>query len=60
MNIIPETYQHVRLLKHDSEQPFGFYIRDGTSVRVSPSVKKVPCIFISRWFGGKCWSMMTS
>ncbi len=28
----------VKLLKHGSDKPLGFYIRDGTSVRVTPQV----------------------
>lgn len=40
-------------MKHGSDQPLGFYIRDGTSVRVTPSgMEKVPSIFISRLVPG--------
>jgi partitioning defective protein 6 len=43
----------VRLLKHGSDKPLGFYIRDGTSVRVTPAgLEKVPGIFISRLVPG--------
>lgn len=53
VDVVPETCRRVRLLKHGSERPLGFYIRDGTSVRVSPSgVEKVPGIFISRLVPG--------
>ena len=49
----PETCRRVRLLKHGSDKPFGFYIRDGTSVRVTPAgLEKVPGIFISRLLAG--------
>lgn len=49
VDIVPETHRRVRLLKHNSDKPLGFYIRDGTSVRVTPQgIEKVPGIFISR------------
>lgn len=35
VDIVPETCRRVRLLKHGSEKPLGFYIRDGTSVKVT-------------------------
>lgn len=35
VDIVPETCRRVRLLKHGSDKPLGFYIRDGTSVRVT-------------------------
>jgi len=50
---VPETCRRVRLLKHGSDKPLGFYIRDGTSVRVTPrGLDKVPGIFISRLLAG--------
>lgn len=53
MDIVPETCRRVRLLKHGSDKPLGFYIRDGTSVRVTPAgLEKVPGIFISRLVPG--------
>lgn len=53
MDIVPETCRRVRLLKHGFDRPLGFYIRDGTSVRVTPSgLEKVPSIFISRLVPG--------
>ncbi|XP_031569341.1 partitioning defective 6 homolog beta-like [Actinia tenebrosa] len=49
VDILPETHRRVRLLKHNSDKPLGFYIRDGTSVRVTPNgLERVPGIFISR------------
>ena len=49
VDVVPETCRRVRLLKHGSDKPLGFYIRDGTSVRVTPAgLEKVPGIFISR------------
>ncbi|XP_007900785.1 par-6 family cell polarity regulator gamma a [Callorhinchus milii] len=49
VDILPETHRRVRLYKHGCEKPLGFYIRDGTSVRVTPhGLEKVPGIFISR------------
>lgn len=53
MDVVPETCRRVRLLKHGSDKPLGFYIRDGTSVRVTPQgLEKVPGIFISRLVPG--------
>ena len=50
VDVVPDSCRRVRLLKHGSERPLGFYIRDGTSVRVTPNgLEKVPGIFISRW-----------
>ena len=50
---MPETCRRVRLLKHGSDKPLGFYIRDGTSVRVTPQgLERVPGIFISRLLAG--------
>uniref|UniRef100_A0A8C5MYK1 Uncharacterized protein n=1 Tax=Leptobrachium leishanense TaxID=445787 RepID=A0A8C5MYK1_9ANUR len=53
VDILPETHRRVRLHKHGSEKPLGFYIRDGVSIRVSPGgVEKVPGVFISRLVKG--------
>ncbi|XP_055376210.1 partitioning defective protein 6 [Condylostylus longicornis] len=53
VDILPETCRRVRLLKHGSDKPLGFYIRDGTSVRVTASgLEKQPGIFISRLVPG--------
>ncbi|XP_073833864.1 partitioning defective protein 6 [Musca autumnalis] len=53
VHIVPETHRRVRLLKHGSDKPLGFYIRDGTSVRVTPTgLEKQPGIFISRLVPG--------
>ena len=53
VDVVPETCRRVRLLKHGSEKPLGFYIRDGTSVRVTPNgLERVPGIFISRLLAG--------
>lgn len=53
VDVVPETCRRVRLLKHGSDKPLGFYIRDGTSVRVTPNgLEKVPGIFISRLLAG--------
>ncbi|CAG0904562.1 unnamed protein product [Cyprideis torosa] len=49
VDIVPPTCRRVRLRKHEEDKPLGFYIRDGTSVRVTPDgLEKVPGIFISR------------
>jgi hypothetical protein len=53
VDVVPETCRRVRLLKHGSDKPLGFYIRDGTSVRVTAAgLEKVPGIFISRLVPG--------
>ena len=53
VDILPDTCRRVRLVKHGSDKPLGFYIRDGTSVRVTPhGLEKVPGIFISRLVPG--------
>lgn len=42
VDILPETHRRVRLHKHGTNKPLGFYIRDGVSVRVtSQGVEKV-------------------
>lgn len=42
VDILPETHRRVRLHKHGTNKPLGFYIRDGVSVRVTPQgVEKV-------------------
>nr|XP_061808883.1 partitioning defective 6 homolog gamma-like [Nerophis lumbriciformis] len=53
VDILPESHRRVRLYRHGSDKPLGFYIRDGTSVRVTPQgLEKVPGIFISRLVPG--------
>lgn len=53
VDILPESHRRVRLYKHGQEKPLGFYIRDGSSVRVTPQgLEKVPGIFISRLVPG--------
>ncbi|KAI5278377.1 Partitioning Defective 6-like Gamma [Manis pentadactyla] len=53
VDIVPETHRRVRLYRHGCQKPLGFYIRDGTSVRVAPQgLEKVPGIFISRMVPG--------
>lgn len=53
VDILPDTCRRVRLVKHGSDKPLGFYIRDGTSVRVTPQgLEKGPGIFISRLVPG--------
>lgn len=42
VDILPETHRRVRLHKHGTHKPLGFYIRDGVSVRVTAQgVEKV-------------------
>lgn len=53
VDILPETHRRVRLYKYGTEKPLGFYIRDGSSVRVTPhGLEKIPGIFISRLVPG--------
>lgn len=66
MDILPEAHRRVRLCKHGSERPLGFYIRygrffyyndlycrDGATVRLTErGVLKVQGIFISRLVEG--------
>ena len=53
VDVLPETQRRVKLLKHNTDKPLGFYIRDGTSVRVTPNgLERVPGIFISRLVPG--------
>ncbi|XP_070967887.1 partitioning defective 6 homolog alpha-like [Oncorhynchus clarkii lewisi] len=53
VDILPETHRRVRLHKHGTHKPLGFYIRDGVSMRVTPQgVEKVPGVFISRLVRG--------
>lgn len=53
VDIVPETHRRVKLMKNGSDKPLGFYIRDGTSVRVTPQgLDKVPGIYISRLVPG--------
>lgn len=53
VDLLPETHRRVRLHKHGSDRPLGFYIRDGMSVRVAPhGLERVPGIFISRLVRG--------
>uniref|UniRef100_T1IAA9 Uncharacterized protein n=3 Tax=Rhodnius TaxID=13248 RepID=T1IAA9_RHOPR len=53
VDIVPATCRRVKLVKHGTERPLGFYIRDGTSFRVTQDgMQKVPGIFISRLVPG--------
>lgn len=53
VDILPESHRRVRLYKYGQEKPLGFYIRDGSSVRVTPQgLEKFPGIFISRMVPG--------
>ncbi|KAM4573272.1 partitioning defective 6 homolog alpha [Odontesthes bonariensis] len=53
VDILPETHRRVRLHKHGTNKPLGFYIRDGVSMKVtSQGVEKIPGVFISRLVRG--------
>lgn len=54
VDILPETCRRVRLLKHGSDKPLGFYIKDGESFRIlsGGGIEKVPGVFISRLVPG--------
>ncbi|CAB0020570.1 unnamed protein product [Nesidiocoris tenuis] len=48
VDLVPETCRRVRLVKHGTERPLGFYIRDGTSFRVTPAgVQKVTDMMVA-------------
>lgn len=52
-DVLPKTCRRVKITKHGSDKPLGFYIRDGYSVRLTPNgLQKVPSIFISRVLPG--------
>uniref|UniRef100_A0A4W4G8A9 Par-6 family cell polarity regulator gamma b n=1 Tax=Electrophorus electricus TaxID=8005 RepID=A0A4W4G8A9_ELEEL len=53
VDILPECHRRVRLYHQGSHRPLGFYIRDGTTVRVTPhGLEKALGIFISRMVPG--------
>uniref|UniRef100_A0AC35U0E3 Partitioning defective 6 homolog beta n=1 Tax=Rhabditophanes sp. KR3021 TaxID=114890 RepID=A0AC35U0E3_9BILA len=53
VDIIPDTQRRVRLCKHGSDRPLGFFIREGDSMRLSnQGVRKVKSIFISKLLQG--------
>ena len=53
VDIVPETQRRVKLMKNGSDKPLGFYIRDGTSMKLTDQgAQKVPSIFISRLVPG--------
>lgn len=53
VDVVPETHRRVRLCKHGSDRPLGFYIRTGSAVRLTPQgAVKVDGIFISRLVEG--------
>ncbi|KAG9275957.1 hypothetical protein AMEX_G8203 [Astyanax mexicanus] len=53
VDILPKCHRRVRLYSQGTNRPLGIYIRDGTTVRVTPNgLEKVPGIFISRLVPG--------
>lgn len=54
VDIVPETCRRVRIVKHGSDRPLGFYIRDGTYKRMNAQgqMEQVTGIFISRLVPG--------
>lgn len=54
VDIVPETCRRVRIVKHGSDRPLGFYIRDGTYKRMNAEgqMELVTGIFISRLVPG--------
>ncbi|XP_023659874.1 partitioning defective 6 homolog beta-like [Paramormyrops kingsleyae] len=49
VSVLPEWMRRVRLHRRGSDRPLGFYIRDGTTVRLTPQgPERVPGVFISR------------
>jgi len=52
-DILPQWKRRVKLLKHSTDKPLGFYIRDGTNVSVTETgIEKKLGIFISRLLPG--------
>lgn len=51
---VPKTCRRVRIVKHGSDKPLGFYIRDGTYKRMNEAgqVELVTGVFISRLVPG--------
>ena len=51
---VPKTCRRVRIVKHGSDKPLGFYIRDGTYKRMNAEgqVELVTGVFISRLVPG--------
>lgn len=54
VDIVPDTCRRVRIVKHGSDRPLGFYIRDGTYKRMNAQgqIEIVTGIFISRLVPG--------
>lgn len=54
VDTVPETCRRVRIVKHGSDRPLGFYIRDGTYKRMNAQgqIEEVVGIFISRLVPG--------
>lgn len=54
VDIVPDTCRRVRIVKHGSDRPLGFYIRDGTYKRMNSEGQweMVTGIFISRLVPG--------
>ena len=53
VDVVPATQRRVRLMRNGSDRPLGFYIRDGSSVRLTAlGVEKTAGIFISRLVPG--------
>ena len=52
-DLLPDNVRRVKLLKHSSNNPLGFYIRDGNDIRLTPKgLESTPGIFISRLIPG--------
>lgn len=54
VDLVPKTCRRVRIVKHGSEKPLGFYIRDGTYKRMNAAgqVEVINGVFISRLVPG--------
>lgn len=54
VDTVPDIYRRVRIVKHGSDKPLGFYIRDGTYKRMNSQgqVELVTGVFISRLVPG--------
>lgn len=54
VHLVPDSCRRVRIVKHGSDRPLGFYIRDGTYKRMNAQgqLEMVTGIFISRLVPG--------
>lgn len=59
VDILPETCRRVRLLKHGSDRPLGFYIRDGTTIKVTSTGECLTFFYYGNSFNKKVMTFIT-